>query len=396
LYDAATTAQYTAETGLVPPPISDIRNVTSAAERTWLDWCGGLLGRATLDLRDAVLAAAPAAETLLLFYAPQVLEAAAPELIRANLPLQWAAPAFDVLQLEDYTFVTTGDAGGQARARAVIADRLGYPLADQHYFSGFAATPADWPRIAEAAVAARARGVADTFVWAWPQVARDGFTTFDLPGTEEDDVTSFHDVLFPLQLGYGAAGGPEFSTQVVVTGSGHEQRNSEWSDARLYYDAGVGVRSEADLTALIGFFRARRGQACGFRFSDPLDRDSAAATSAITPLDQLLGQGDGGTTRFPLVKHYGEGGDRQTRRITRPVAGSVVVAVAGVPRLAGWQLGEGGHIDFEVPPVAGAAVAAGFAFDVPVRFAADRIDVSLAGWRAGELPSVPLVEIREA
>jgi uncharacterized protein (TIGR02217 family) len=395
LYDAATTALYAAETGLAAPLITDVRAVTTAAERVFLDWCGGLLGRATLDLRDAVLAAAPAAETLLLFYAPQVLEAAAPELIRANLPPQWAAPAFDVLQLEDYDFVTRGDAGGQARARAVIADRLGYALAAQHYFSGFAATPADWPRIAEAAEAARARGVSDTFVWAWPQVARDGFTAFDLPAAMEDDVTAFHDVLFPLDLGYGAAGGPEFSTQIVVTGSGHEQRNSEWSDARLYYDAGVGVRSDADLSALIAFFRARRGQAYGFRFSDPLDRSSAPGNAAVTPLDQWLGAGDGGRTRFSLVKHYGEGEMRQTRRITRPVPGSVMIAVDGIVRLTGWQLAEGGHIDFDMPPPAGASVTAGFGFDVPVRFAADRIDVSIAGWRAGELPSVPLVEIRE-
>ncbi|GGD98801.1 glycoside hydrolase family 24 [Polymorphobacter glacialis] len=246
---------------------------------------------------------------------------------------------------------------------------------------------ADWERIAAAAASSLTRGVAETFVWAWPQVARDGFTAFELTADGESDVTAFHDVLFPLQLGYGAAGGPEFSTQVVVTGSGHEQRNSQWADARLYYDAGLGVRSEADLSALIAFFRARRGQAHGFRFSDPLDRTSGE--------EQLLGVGDGGATRFALVKHYGEAGDRQTRRITRPVAGSVVVRVGGAVRMQGWALGAGGHVDFEVPPAVGAPVMAGFDFDVPVRFAADRIDVSIAGWRAGELPSVPLVEVRE-
>lgn len=385
LYDAATVALYLAETGLAAPAIGDVRGVATAAERDWLDWCGGLLGRATLDLRDAVVAAAPGTRTLLLFYAPQVLNAAAPELIRANLPSAWAWPAFDVLQLEDYDFVTLGDVGGQARARAAIGERLGYPLARQHYFSGFAVTAADWQPIAEAAAAALARGVAETFVWAWPQVARDGFTVFGL-GDGEDEVAAFHDVRFPLQLGYGAAGGPEFSTQVVVTGSGHEQRNSSWADARLYYDAGLGVRSEADLVALIGFFRARRGQAHGFRFSDPLDR---------TASEVRLGVGDGGATRFALVKPYGEGDDIQVRRITRPVAGTVRVAIDGVAQPAGWSLGSGGHVDFAEAPAAGAVVTAGFEFDVPVRFASDRIDVSIAGWRAGELPSVPLVEVRE-
>ena len=107
------------------------------AERDFLDWCGAVLGRATLALRDAVLAAVPATQTHLLFYAPQVLNAAAPEMIRANLPEQWACPAFDVLQLEDYDFVTLGDAGGQSRARSVVSDRLAYPLAKQHYFFRF-------------------------------------------------------------------------------------------------------------------------------------------------------------------------------------------------------------------------------------------------------------------
>lgn len=397
LYDAATLALHTAETGLVAPAIADIRAVATAAERDFLDWCGGLLGRATLALRDAVVAAAPGAETLLLFYAPQVLDAAAPELIRANLPLAWAHPAFDVLQLEDYDFVTTGDAGGQARARREVSDRLGYPLAQQHYFSGFAAAPADWVPIGDAAAAALDRGVADTFVWAWPQVARDGFTIFEIGGEdEESDVSAFHDVLFPLELGYGAAGGPEFSTQVVVTGSGYEQRNSQWSDARLYYDAGLGVRSEADLSTLIGFFRARRGQAHGFRFSDPLDRSTAAAGAGAGATDVELGIGDGGATRFALVKLYGDTDDPQRRRITRPVAASVRVAVDGVAVTSGWTLAPAGNIDFAVAPAVGAVVTAGFDFDVPVRFAADRIDVSIAGWRAGELPSVPLVEVREA
>lgn len=208
-------------------------------------------------------------------------------------------------------------------------------------------------------------------------------------------MTAFHDVLFPLQLGYGAAGGPAFSTQVVVTGSGHEQRNSQWSDARLNYDAGVGLRSEADLGTLIGFFRARRGQAHGFRFNDPLDNSSAALGAVIAPTDQLLGVGDGGMTRFPLVKLYGDSADPQRRRITRPVAGSVRVAIDGIERSSGWSLGAGGHVDFEVAPPPGGLVSAGFGFDVPVRFASDRIDVSIAGWQAGELPNVPLVELRE-
>lgn len=341
----------------------------------------------------------------LLFYGPQVLLADRPDLARANLPAAWAYPAFDVLQLEDYSFVTGANQAGQANARAEVEARLSYPLAQQHYLAGFVLNAADaaaqWPLIADAAAAAQARGVADVFVWAWPQAARDGFTPFALDGDDkgDEDMPAFHDVRFPLSLGFGAAGGPAFSTQVVVTGSGAEQRNAEWADARLEYDAGLGVRSEADLAQLLAFFRARRGQAHGFRFLDPLDSSSSVDGHEPAATDQTLGIGDGTTTRFALVKHYGDdglGGDPpQRRRITRAWPETVVVAVAGAAQPAGWTLSPGGLIDLAVPPPAGVSVTAGYRFDVPVRFASDRLSVSIAGWRAGELPGVPLIELRE-
>jgi uncharacterized protein (TIGR02217 family) len=306
-----------------------------------------------------------------------------------------------VLQLEDYDFVTAGDEGGMARARAAVGGRLGYPLAAQQYLAGFVASAGtadgDWPRIARAADGAFARGVPEVLVWAWPQVARDGFVWLELGGVEgeEADMEPFHDVLFPLPLGHEAVGGPMFETEVALLASGHEQRNMRWAQARLSYDAGLGVRSEADLRLLLGFFRARRGQAFGFRFRDPLDWASSAAGGAVTAVDQLLGVGDGLTLGFPLLKRYGAPGEAEERRITRPVAASVRVAVAGVEQLDGWTLGGGGVVQFEVPPAVGADVTAGFEFDVPVRFATDRLDISLSGWRQGEPVSATLVEIRE-
>ena len=83
---------------------------------------------------------------------PDVLDPRAPEVRRMNLPIGWAG-AFDVLQLEDYEWVTGGATRLSADARAEAGARLGYALAEQHYFAGFAATPADWPRIVAAAEA---------------------------------------------------------------------------------------------------------------------------------------------------------------------------------------------------------------------------------------------------
>lgn len=79
---------------------------------------------------------------------------------------------------------------------------------------------------------------------------------------------SFVEVQFPSDISYGATGGPMFLTDVVATVSGHEQRNSKWSQARARYNVASGVKTETQWQALIAFFRARRGKAVGFRFKD--------------------------------------------------------------------------------------------------------------------------------
>ena len=167
-----------------------------AAQQATLDEAGAALAASTAALCAAVRDEAPDAECLLLVYLPTVLDGA--EVKRANVPLGWAAPAFDVLQLEDYDWVTAGRTGATARAVAGMADRLGYPVAEQHYFAGFVLAAEDrhlWARIAAAAEASAKRGTAETFVWALPQVLRDGFVHFDLRklGQEEDEMEAFAD-----------------------------------------------------------------------------------------------------------------------------------------------------------------------------------------------------------
>ena len=384
LYDAAARAAL----GGDPVVIGSVRAPLSEAEKALLDAAGALLAASTAALAGAVRAAAPEAETLLLAYLPTVLDAAAPELQRANLPVGWAFPAFDVLQLEDYDWVTQGRAADTARGVALAEARLGYPAARQHYLAGFvldAADRAQWDAIDRATEAARARGVAETFVWAIPQVLRDGYVHFD----EEAAVQPFDDVRFPIALGREAEVAPELSTAILTSAGGAEIRNAQWAEARTHYDVGPGVRSEADIAALLAFFRARMGPARGFRLADPFDHCSRD-DGEPTPLDQMLGSGDGTRTEFALVKHYGE----TARRITRPVAGSVRVAVGGA-ETAAFTVLPGGRVALDSAPASGAAVTAGFRFDVPVRFAEDRLTVSRATFLAGAAPSVPLVELRE-
>jgi uncharacterized protein (TIGR02217 family) len=377
LYDAAAVAAF------APVPIASIRDASTPAQRATLDRAGACLAASTASLAAAARAAAPGCTVHLLAYLPTVLDPAAPEARRANLPMGWASPAIDILQLEDYDWAAAGDRAATARAVAAVEARLGYPAARQHYLSGFVLRAEDagqWHAIDRAAGDARARGVAAAILWALPQVMRDGFVHFDGDEEGEGAMQAFDDVAFPLALGREAEVAPGFSTQIVTAAGGAEQRNAAWAEARCRYDVGPGVRSEADIATLLAFFRARMGPARGFRLRDPFDWQGR---------DEAIGIGDGTTRRFALVRRYGEA----ARRITRPVAGSVRVTVAG--QAAGFAMTAGGWVVLDTAPAAGAAVRADFDFDVPVRFAEDRLMVSRATFAAGVATSVPLVELRE-
>src|SRR6185503_8106473 len=203
-------------------------------------------------------------------------------------------------------------------------------------------------------------------------------------------VTPFDDVLFPIEIGQQASVAPNFSTNIVSSASGFEARNANWAQARMRFDAGPGVRGEAELETLLSFFRARRGPAIAFRFRDPFDNSSNGMTGTSAATDQAIGTGDGVIDSFELVKTYGTG---EQRRITRPVAGTVRVAINASELTTGWTLDDKGVIRFDSPPAAGAEVTAGFLFDTPVRFADDNIEVNRATFLAGEAPSVPLIEV---
>jgi uncharacterized protein (TIGR02217 family) len=210
---------------------------------------------------------------------------------------------------------------------------------------------------------------------------------------------SFHEVRFPTGISRASQGGPERRTDVVVLGSGHEERNARWADSRRNYNAGYGVRSLDDLNAVIAFFEERRGRLHGFRWRDPADWKSCPPEQVATAVDQVIGTGDGSTAVFQLCKTYGSAFAPWKRVIMKPVDGSVLIAVDGEPRLPGTHCAIdhaiggvtflAGHV-----PAPGAVITAGFAFDVPVRFDTDRLEINLQGFRHGAIPSIPIIEIR--
>ena len=208
---------------------------------------------------------------------------------------------------------------------------------------------------------------------------------------------AFHEIRFPANLSFGSIGGPERRTDIVALANGHEERNSPWAHSRRRYDAGVGLRSLDDIEALIAFFEARSGQLHAFRWKDWSDFKSCRPSDVPTYEDQAIGLGDGVTRDFRLTKRYRSGEQAYFRPITKPVAGTIRIGIAADPQQEGIDYTVDvttGIVTFDNPPDVGLEITAGFEFDVPVRFDTDVIRTSVASFRAGDMPEVPVIEVR--
>lgn len=210
---------------------------------------------------------------------------------------------------------------------------------------------------------------------------------------------SFHEVRFPEEISYGSSGGPQYSTAVIESESGLEQRVPRWADPRHSYDVSFGIKTPEELSRVREFYIARKGPASGFRFKDWQDFHSLPGDgghqSSPGVRDQLIGVGTGTTASFQLVKRYASGPTSYLRRITKPVSGSVRVWVNGVEQAlgAGFNLdSSSGLVTLSSPPPVGHLVEASFEFDVPVRFVSDSLLTTLDSFGHGNT-SIDLVEV---
>ena len=136
---------------------------------------------------------------------------------------------------------------------------------------------------------------------------------------------SFHEVLFPEAIAYGASGGPKFKTAVFTADSGYEQRTLDWKDVRAEYDVDHTVKRAEQRDELVNFFMCRRGMAYGFRFKDWND---------FTLKQELIGLGDGVRSAFQITKRYTSDqglGESWTydRKITKIAWGTVAGVTVG-------------------------------------------------------------------
>lgn len=205
-------------------------------------------------------------------------------------------------------------------------------------------------------------------------------------GRDED--MSFLDTRFPITISRGSVGGPEFSTSVVESQSGDEQRNARRSLPLCRYDAAVGVRTQAQADELRDLFMVARGRQHTFRYRDWQDYQLP---------EQTIGTADGVITTFQLAKTYTVGAYTLTRPLTLPVDGTLVVKRNGSV-VGGWTCNYStGLISFASPPAAG-VISASCEFDVQTRFDIDYFPTEIVSRNGGGLlfepGSIPIVERR--
>lgn len=205
---------------------------------------------------------------------------------------------------------------------------------------------------------------------------------------------AFHDINFPPRIEEGAEGGPEFSTAVITSSGGREQRVANWPAGRGRWNIGTGLQDVADYAILLAFYRARQGKLHSFRFKDFSDYALAR---------QIIGTTDGVDATWQVYKRYSSGGVNADRSLTKLVSGTVRCWVDGIERTIG-----AGGTQFQVNLLTGVitlgatltalsakAIEAQCEFDVPVRFDTDAFFFRLGSFEVGQWPDVPIVEVLE-
>ena len=184
---------------------------------------------------------------------------------------------------------------------------------------------------------------------------------------------------FPEGISYGSTGGPSYNTDVVPSKSGWDSVNENWSMPLHHYNAQNGIQSVEDAETILNFFHGVGGRGKGFRYKDWMDYKTCSTRVNPAFNNQNIGTGDAVNKVFYLSKAYVLGSVTRTRRIYKPVSGTVTIGVNGVLISSGAYTIDytKGIVTFTTAPANGHTVTWGGEFDVPCRFASDDFDASI-------------------
>ena len=203
----------------------------------------------------------------------------------------------------------------------------------------------------------------------------------------------FHDTRFPEDISRGATVTPTRLTDVVTLRSGHEERNTIWANSRRMYDIGLGLRSAGDIYETLEFWEGRRGALHSFRLKDWADFTSKSPIDTPANDDQVMAQIT--STTYQLQKVYSASLNPWTRTIDKPVDGTVLIRdnTGALVETTDYTVDYStGIVTFGTAPTG--TPTAGFEFDVHSRFQGNELEINVAMFDQGSIPSIPIYEVR--
>lgn len=192
----------------------------------------------------------------------------------------------------------------------------------------------------------------------------------------------------------GAKARPRYSTDIVTTDGGYEFRTSRWAYPLFSFEFTVEPGNSADdsadpasqtLKEFVNLWHACGGRYNTFKFRHWSDYIATG---------NVIGTGDGMTLAFQLYRTYTAGAVTRTRKITRPVQGSVTAYVNGIESPVSVNEGTG-VITFGLAPTNGSTITADFQFDIPVRFGDDELEMVALMTDLDQPVNITLMEVRE-
>lgn len=177
----------------------------------------------------------------------------------------------------------------------------------------------------------------------------------------------------PFKPAYRYKRTPMYRTTVASAASARTERNSRWSYSLHMFELPLTNRMQPELEDITRYFHAARGAGNTFEMEDRFEDRSCALADTPAQDDITLGTAVASQTDFQLIKTYTEGGQTQSRKITRPIASTVLIEKDTVLQTitTDYTIETGGIIRFTSGMTGGEVIKSGFRFLVPVAFLRD-------------------------
>lgn len=195
---------------------------------------------------------------------------------------------------------------------------------------------------------------------------------------------AFENIQLPPAMLLGSSMGPTWDVEIIEYGQGSRQVNRKVNQSRYRFNLRHILQRANLFSDVVQFFEALGGPATGFLVDNPID-NATNMNGANAATDIGLGDGDGTTTSFNLVRTYSQGSSSTSRRIFKPKS-DLLIAVDGSPLTVVYDTTPGsgevsvntstGVLTFDTAPGNGLAITWGGGYYYPVALEGTAMDLS--------------------